>query len=303
MNRNNTRKLIVRLFVFVVSLVLIGADLVLSSAQNSNSSTTPQEDSAMQNSNMSGANMNRAGGRRRRGRRRATTEAMPPNACMPSDANTSMQENANAMGAGQENANMGGEANANMSTGGRRRRRGRRRSAAATGEEGTTEPTNVFVTDRPVIPGRCDPMAQEQTDLSGTYTGRVGYTDATMSGDGSLTINGNDFTLTSGSVTQEGRIVAVTTCNYTAVTMRFGKDAPVAPGQTPPPPPPTISLRARRTGGGLSLDTVPGESHMFSFHSTGASGGGMRRGRRGMRRRGRHSSTPPTDAVTPPPGT
>lgn len=304
MNRNNTRKLIVRLFVFVVSLVLIGADLVLSSAQNSNSSTTTQEDSAMQNSNTSGANMNRAGRRRRR-RRRASTEAMPPNACMPSDANTTMQENANAAGAGQENANMGGEATGNANMGGRRRGRRRGRVTATMTERGTAVvvgPGQELVTDRLIRTGRCDPMAQEQTDLSGTYTGRVGYTDATMSGDGTLTINGNDFTLTSGSVTQEGRIVAVTTCNYTAVTMRFGKDQTVTPGQTPPPPLPTISLRARRTGGGLSLETVPGESHMFSFHSTGASGGGMRRGRRGMRRRGRHNA-PPADSATPPPST
>ncbi|HWT00667.1 MAG TPA: hypothetical protein VN256_10505 [Pyrinomonadaceae bacterium] len=222
MSRNNTGKLIVRLFVFVASLVLVGADLAVS-AQNSNSGTTTQEDTSAQNGNTSGANTNR--GRRRRGRRRSAT-------------------------------------------------------TTSTGTEETPEVREVFVTERPIIPGRCDPMAQEQTDLSGTYTGRVGYTDVVMAGDATLTISGNSFTLTTGQMAAEGRIVAVTTCNYTAVTMRFGKDAAATPGQ----PPPTVSLRARRTGGGLSLDTVPGESRMFSFHTTGASGsksgfrGGMKKG-------------------------
>jgi hypothetical protein len=241
---NNTGKLIVRLF--VISLVLVWADLA-APAQNANSSTTTQEDASAQNSNSSGANMN--SGRRRRGRRRST--AAPPNACMPGDATPTEVQ----LGPGQE-----------------------------------------FVTDRPVMmTGRCDPMAQEQTDLSGTYTGRVGYTDVVMAGDATLTITGNEFTLTNGQMTATGRIVAVTTCNYTAVTMRFGKDETVAAGQTPPPPPPTVSLRARRTSGGLFLDTVPGESHMFSFHSTGGRGGGRSEFRGGMKKGG-----PPRVGIKPP---
>jgi hypothetical protein len=134
-------------------------------------------------------------------------------------------------------------------------------------------------------------MAQEQTDLSGTYTGRVGYTDVVMAGDATLTISGNDFTLANGQMTEVGRIVAVTTCNYTAVTMRFGKDATVAPGQTPPPPLPTVSLRARRMGGGLALETVPGESRMFSFSTTGKRGG--------MKHGGMKGGTPPV-GIKPP---
>ena len=148
----------------------------------------------------------------------------------------------------------------------------------------------------PVRVGGCDPMAQEQTDLSGTYTGRVGYTDVVMAGDATLTINGTEFTLTNGQITQEGRVVAVTTCNYTAVTMRFGKDVTTTPpGETPPPPPPTVSLSARRAGGGLILETVPGESRMFSFHSTGASGGGKAGFRGGMKKGG-----PPPVGIKPP---
>ena len=144
-------------------------------------------------------------------------------------------------------------------------------------------------------------MAQEQTDLSGTYTGRVGYTDVVMAGDATLTISGNDFTLTNGQMTQEGRVVAVTTCNYTAVTMRFGKDASLAPSATPPPPIPIVSLRARRTGNGLVLETVPGEPRMFSFHSTGAGGamrGGMKRG--GMKNGGMKNGGGSPVGIKPP---
>ncbi len=205
MSRSNTKRLSIRLLMIVFTIALFGADMTVS-AQNANSSTTPEE-ASMQT--MTSTNMNR-GARRRRGRRR------------------------------------GG----NMNT------------AAMT----------------PVSTGRCDPMVQEQTDLSGTYTGSVDYPEGGLSGDATLTITGNDFSMTSGSSTQEGRVVAVTTCNYTAVTMRFGKDAgPAAPGTTPPPPLPTVSLRARRTGNGITLASVSGESRQFSFSS---GGGGGRRGRR-----------------------
>jgi hypothetical protein len=157
--------------------------------------------------------------------------------------------------------------NTNTNRTGRRRRRGRRRGGNMNAAAMT-----------PVSTGRCDPMVQEQTDLSGTYTGSVDYPEGGLSGQATLTITGNDFTMTSGSSTQEGRVVAVTTCNYTAVTMRFGKDAgPAPPGTTPPPPLPTVSLRARRTGNGITLAGVSGESRQFSFSS---GGGGGRRGRR-----------------------
>lgn len=293
MNRNHSTSFIIRLLMLVFSMALFGADLVVS-AQNSNSSTTTQEDSSVQNDNTSGTNMNR-GGRRRRGRRRNTT-AMPPNACMPSDTNTSTQENTDTSA----------EATGNTNTGGRRRR-GRNQMNPA--KRQLMLPANATLIIDPALrrsqTGRCDPMTQEQTDLSGTYTGRVGYTDVVMAGDATLTINGNSFTLTNGQMTGEGRIVAVTTCNYTAVTMRFGKDVTGAV-MNPPPPLPTVSLRAQRTGGGLSLDTVPGESRQFSFHSTGASGsgsgmgGGMPRVRRGGRRGGNKNGSPNPVGIKPP---
>ena len=167
----SSRGFIIRLFVFAVTLALVGADGV-ASAQNANSSTTQNENTSMQNENMSGTNMNRTG--RRTGRRRGNA-----------NANTSATENTNMASGVQENANTTGAATGNM--GGRRR--GRRRAAGM---------GNVAVA-APVSTGRCDPNMQEQTDLSGTYTGTVNYSEGGMSGDATLTITGNNFTLTSGS--------------------------------------------------------------------------------------------------------
>ena len=209
----STSSYTIRLFVLVVSMVFIGADLTVS-AQNANSSTTTmQEDTSMQNTNTSNTNMNR-GGRRRRGRRRS----------------------------------------GNMNT-----------ADTATADTTTSAP--------PVSTGRCDPNMQEQTDLSGTYTGTANYTEGGLSGDTTLTISGNNFTMTSGSASQEGRIVAVTTCNYTAVTMMFGKEQVSAASGPQPPPLPAVSLRARKVGSGLTLESVGGEARQFSFSSAGTGGG------------------------------
>jgi hypothetical protein len=206
-NRSTTSQ-IIRLFVLIVSVAFIGADLSVS-AQNSNSSETPPSDASMQDTNTSNTNTGRTGGRRRRGRRR------------------------------------GGNMNA-----------------------------AADVTTAPASTGRCDPMAQEQTDLSGTYTGTANYPEGGLSGETTLTITGNDFTMTAGSSTQEGRVVAVTTCNYTAVTMMFGKAQTSAATGAQPAPLPAVSLRARKVGSGLTLESVGGETRQFSF--TPARGGGRR---------------------------
>lgn len=203
----STTSYVIRLFVLVVAIAFIGADLTVS-AQNSNSSMT--EDTSMQNANTSNTNMNR-GGRRRRGRRR------------------------------------GGNMNA--------------------AETATTDAP-------PVQTGRCDPNVQEQTDLSGTYTGTANYAEGGLSGETTLTISGNTFTMTSGSTTQEGRVVAVTTCNYTAVTMMFGKEQVSAPVGPQPPPLPAVSLRAKKVGRGLMLESVGGETRQFSFSPVGSKSGG-----------------------------
>ena len=172
---------------------------------------------------------------------------------------------------------------------GRRRRRRRRSAAAAMPNttpacgpmDSTTPAGGGMPAATPVRYGRCDPNVQEQTDLSGTYTGTVNYSEGGLSGDATLTITGNDFTVTSGSSTQEGRVVAVTTCNYTAVTMMFGKSQMTAASGPQPPPLPAVSLRAKKTGKGITLTSV--EKREFSFMSSGGGGsmgGGRRRGKR-----------------------
>jgi len=217
--------------VFVVTLALVGADLVVT-GQNSNSNDPGQ------NSNIStgDTNMNMGRRRRRRGRRR-TPRPMP---------------NTNAA-CGMEDTSTAG------------------------GMQG-----NMGASQTPVRYGRCDPNQQTQENLNGTYTGTVNYTDGGLSGDATLTIDGNNFTLTSGSTTQEGTVTAVNTCNYIAVTMMFGKPQMTAPTGAQPAALPAVSLRARRMGGGITLTSVQ-EAKQFSFSSAGTGGGGGRR-RRGRRR-------------------
>lgn len=121
--------------------------------------------------------------------------------------------------------------------------------------------------------GRCDPMQQEQTDLSGTYTGKAKHAADQPAEDATLTITGNNFTMTSGSETHNGRVTAVTTCGYTAVTMMMGDLTPPAPGPNPPAALPAVSLRAKKVGDKLWLTSVPGESMQVSFTPTGGGSG------------------------------
>jgi len=128
----------------------------------------------------------------------------------------------------------------------------------------------VFVMPSEVSAQRCDPTRQEQTDLSGTYTGKVRHGDEAAV-DATLTITGNSFTMAVGSESHSGRITAITTCGYTAVTMMKGDLAPVVPGPNPPPMQQAVSLRARKSGDHLTLASVPGEPKKVWF-STGGSG-------------------------------
>jgi hypothetical protein len=150
-------------------------------------------------------------------------------------------------------------------------------SAQNTNSSTTMAPTNTAAKKKPrrhkvaaATTGPCDPTKQEQTDLSGTYTGKVNYPDAGLTGDATLTITGNNFTLTAGSATQSGRVTAVTTCGYTGVTMMFGDLTPATPSPNPPSALPAVSLRARKVGDRVTLMTVPGEKRSFSFGSVGA---------------------------------
>ena len=149
-------------------------------------------------------------------------------------------------------------------------------AADATDTAATTETTPAAMPRK----GRCDPNQQEQTDLSGTYTGKMKMgDDAAM--DATLTITGNNFTMNAGNNTHSGRIVAVTTCGYTAVTvMPEGANH-------------AHSLRAKKMGTGLTLMSVPGEPEKIMF----TTGGGMGR----PRKHRTHKPAAPAATTTNPP--
>src|SRR5690349_11849575 len=72
-----------------------------------------------------------------------------------------------------------------------RRHRRKAKATEAAAEAGTAaEPSP---TPAPRRTGRCDPMQQEQTDLSGSYTGKLKHGDQPAM-DATLTITGNNFT-------------------------------------------------------------------------------------------------------------
>lgn len=274
MSKNSITRFITNLFVLVVSVALVGADLVVL-AQNENEATRGGTMTS-QNGNMSGGNTSTGGTSRRRRRRRApaTTDT---SGGVSGDASVTTGDTTMSAGAGMQS---------NSNTGRRRRRRGRRRAttdmsggAAATTTMGTTT-------------GVADNTGGEQTDLSGTYTGNVNYPEGGLSGTATLVITGNNFTITpeGGGSAVSGRVTAVTTRKYTGVTMMFGNPTAPPPTQNPPPPPlPAVSLQAKRMGDTVTLMSVPGEKRQFSFSSAAApSTGGT--GRRRTRRRARRTS-------------
>ena len=98
-----------------------------------------------------------------------------------------------------------------------------------------------------------------QTDLSGTYAGTFNCEAIGLTGDTTLTINGNEFTTADG---RTGRIVASTTRGYTAVALQM-----IAPGTatTTTTPAPVVSLRAKKSGNRLTLMSVGGAAQKCSF--------------------------------------
>ena len=139
--------------------------------------------------------------------------------------------------------------------------------------------------------GRCDPAKQEQTDLSGTYTGKADHGNGQPPQDTTLTITGNNFSMTSGSETHSGRITAVTTCGYIGVTMMMGDLTPPTPSPNPPAALPAVSLRAKKVGDKLWLKSVPGEKMQVSFMPSG--GGAMKKPRK------HKTTTKKTDTAAP----
>lgn len=181
-------------------------------------------------------------------------------------------------------------ANANMAKPKPRRHKAKAKPAAAMSEAATTETMEPAQKAMKKRTGRCDPTQQEQTDLSGTYTGKVKHGNEPAM-DGTLTVTGNTFTMTSGSETHSGRITAVTTCGYTAVTVMMGD--PMTSGANPPM---TVSLRAKKMGDKLTLTSVPGEPQKVSFTTGG--GGGMKPRRHRMMKP--KTAAPAASPTTPP---
>lgn len=280
----------IRLCALVATVVLVGADLV-GLAQNTNSSTT--NDTSAQNTNTT----TRTGGRRRGRRRTARTGDMNMNANTgePGD-NANVSTGEPSMQNTNDNANSGEMTMPTTGTGGRRRR-GRRRGAPPAPPADTGMPAETSGAMATGAQGATSSLGRlgETASLDGTYTGTVNYPDGGMSGDATLTITGNTFTLESGGNTQTGTLTSQQWPGQIAVTMRFGTETPAK----------IISLRAKKTGNGLMLMSTSGESHQFSFHSGGGGHGAMmgggRRRRRGGRRRAATPPPPAAEPTTPPP--
>lgn len=287
---SNTRQNICLLFVACVALVC--ADLVVSSAhsqpQNANDETTR---GATMTSNSNGDSTNTSKSKSRRRSRRNRTKA---NANMSGDTG-----NANMTGdttGGQDtNANMTGDTSASMTGNanmGRRRgrRRGRRNRATAATMEANANTSDTMNMSSSSSSGGV------QTDLSGTYTGNVNYPEGGLNGPATIVVTGNQFVLTpdGGGSPVNGTVTAVTTRGYTGVTMMFG-DRTQIPSTQSPPPLPAVSLRARMSGGRVTLMSVPGEKRQFSFAATGASGTGRVRTRSKRRMRNRAARATSTD--------
>jgi hypothetical protein len=171
--------------------------------------------------------------------------------------------------------------NSNAAAPSRRRGRRNRKAPAAAPAESTAPPeaqsqATETTTSAPT----------EQTDLSGTYAGTFDCSDAGVSGETTLTVTGNQFTLADGKT---GRIVASTTRGYTGVAMQFGESI-AAKGTQPATVPTIVSMRAKKAGDRLTLIPVAESGHVCSFKPAGSS-------RAGRARRAR--ATIPAEPATP----
>ncbi|MFN2597368.1 MAG: hypothetical protein ABR563_09310 [Pyrinomonadaceae bacterium] len=260
--RNQARNLLTALFAVFVAVVFAGADFV-ALAQNDNGNT------AQSNTNAGTTNM----GRRRRGRRGARRRGNMNANMGGMNANTGDNTNAAApeASANTNDNTSGAMGNMNMGMGrrGRRGRRGHRGAAASTGAMPTDTTGGAMQTTGG---GMGMGTAGTDADLSGTYTGTVNAPDMNLSGPATLTITGNNFTLDAGGNQQTGTMTAKSWPGQIAASLRFGTQLPAQ----------IVSVRAKRMGAsGLSLTSVKGETHSFSFTTSGGGRMGRRRGRRG----------------------
>lgn len=134
-----------------------------------------------------------------------------------------------------------------------------------------------------------------QTDLSGTYAGTFNCDALGLTGDTTMTINGNEFTLADG---RTGRIVASTTGGYTAVALQLTPAATATGATAATTTPQVVSMRARKSGKRLTLTSVGGTTMKCSFMPSR----GMARSRRNQTTpaaTGTEVSNPATPATTP----
>ena len=204
------------LLILFVAVIFVCADMP-ALAQNTNSGTTGGDTTTMQGNSNTGSV--------RRGRRRARRRA---------------RRNANATTTTDANANMTGDT-----------------TTGATAEPPDTTTTNTGTTGGTQggsLPGMG--TFGDVADLSGTYTGTINYPEGGMTGEATLTITTNTFTITAGSATQSGTLSARSWPGYTALSMRFGETFPAT----------IVSTRAWHRGRSLRIQSVRGETRAFSFN-------------------------------------
>ena len=180
------------------------------------------------------------------------------------DAGASAQNTNSSTTAQEDNTN------ANMNTGrrGRRGRRGSRRPAAqnanagdTTGGEAATDAAAGMAQDAGAGAAQ-NTGGGAQEDLSGTYAGALRMTGGhEMSGQATLTVTGNTFTLTMEGMNHAGRIYAINTRRYVGAALYFD-DLTDSVSNTPL----ACSVRARRSGNRLRLEPVPGSRNRLTFN-------------------------------------
>ncbi|HEY1404137.1 MAG TPA: hypothetical protein VGB05_08435, partial [Pyrinomonadaceae bacterium] len=213
------------LLVLFVAVVFVGAGLP-AAAQNTNSSATGE--SMTQNTNT--GSMTRSRGRRRarrqarRARRRARRNATTNASTTDANANTNANTTADTTGTADTTTQ---DTNTNAGTSG--------------GQGGSTPGMGTF---------------GDVADLSGTYTGTINYAEGGMTGEATLTITSNTFTITAGSATASGTLSARSWPGYTALSMRFGDTLPAT----------IVSTRAWHRGRSLRIQSVRGETRAFTFN-------------------------------------
>ena len=120
---------------------------------------------------------------------------------------------------------------------------------------------NSSMTEEPAAAQSREDISGEQVDLSGTYTGRVTTTGGhEMSGEGTLTITGNTFTLAAEGMTHNGRVYAVLTRGATSAAFYFA-DVQDSATNTPL----VYNVRARKRGDRLTLTPAPNTKNRMSF--------------------------------------